>query len=165
MSSTRRNGITTAAVMTIIFALVRGLLFELSQALNLTICIKRYLKTRQCPCNPKSWINWDYFKTLSNYLEVPMYTLSIVFVSVFNNDCLCPSRGQWQAGIIAVFLAWIALILFLNKWPTLGVYIAMLGKIIMRFVTVLIIGFLLIIAFGLAFYMTFYEPDLPVSSL
>lgn len=108
-------------------------------------------------------IKGAYFKDWSNYMEIPMYILSIAFVSVFQDDCLCPSRDQWRAGIVAVFFAWIILILFFNKWPTLGVYIEMFKTILLQFLGVAIVGFLLIVAFGLAFYMTFYEPELPVS--
>ncbi len=108
-------------------------------------------------------IDWKYFKRESNYLEVTMYVLSLVFAGVLHRECFCPSRGQWQAGIIAVFFAWIDLILFLNKSPTFGVYIEMFRKIIVKFLAVSIIAVLLVIAFGLAFYMAFYEPDLPVS--
>jgi hypothetical protein len=50
------------------------------------------------------------------------------------------------------------LILYLNKWPLLGVYIEMLWKIARRFFTVLLIAILLLLAFALAFYMTFYDP-------
>ena len=111
----------------------------------------------------KPIVNWNYFRRLSNYVEIPLYVLSFVFVGVLHRQCLCPSRGQWQAGIVAVFLAWINLLLFLNKWPILGVYIGMLEKIILRFLTVAIIAILLLLAFGLAFYMAFFEPGLPVS--
>ena len=108
-------------------------------------------------------INWDYFRRISNYLEVPLFILSFAFVGVLHHKCLCPHRGQWQAGIIAVFFAWMDLLLFLNKWPNLGVYIGMLQKIIIKFLAVAIIAILLLLAFGFAFYMAFYEPDLPVS--
>ena len=111
----------------------------------------------------KNCIEWKYFTRPTNYVEVPMYILSITFVSVFQHVCLCPSREQWQAGIIAVFFAWINLLLFLNKWPSLGIYLEMLWKIILRFLKVSIIAVLLLFAFGLAFYMAFYEPDLQVS--
>lgn len=92
-----------------------------------------------------------------------MYILSLVFVTVVHRECLCPSREQWQAGTVAVFLAWIAFLLFLNKWPALGIYIGMFWKIILRFLMVTIIFSLLLIAFSFAFYMAFYEPALPVS--
>ena len=109
-------------------------------------------------------IKWKYFTSPTNYVEIPLYTLSLIFVNVIHRECLCPSRGQWQIGTIAVFLAWVDLLLFMNKWPDLGIYISMLWRIIVNFLKVSIIALFLIIAFGFAFYMAFYEPDLPVSS-
>jgi len=110
-------------------------------------------------------IDLEYFLVPSNYIEIPLFILSIVFVSVFRHECLCPSRGQWQAGFIAVFLAWIDLVLYLDKLPLFGIYIQMLLKIIKNFVKVSVMAVLLLFAFGFAFYMAFYEPDLPVSFL
>ena len=64
---------------------------------------------------------------------------------------------------MALFLAWLNLLLFMNKWPGLGIYISMLLKIILNFVKVSIIALFLIISFGFGFYLAFYEPELPVS--
>ena len=161
----RRPLLFLAALFTICFAVLR-LSMELCQLLNLPQLL-RYLS----PCFRFSknggdiktnFIEWKYFTLFSNYVEVPMYILSIVFVCVFHHECWCPSRWQWQTGTVALFLAWIALLLFLNKWPALGIYIGMLWKIILRFLTVTIILALLLIAFTFAFYMAFYEPSLPV---
>ena len=108
-------------------------------------------------------IKWEYFSQISNYLEIPLFILSISFVAVFRNDCFCPNNTQWQAGIIAMFLAWMDLLLFLNKLPAYGIYIAMLWKIVIKFMKVSIIALLLHVAFTFAFYMAFYEPQLTVS--
>ena len=142
------------------------LLLEICQ---LTILPKLLYNFFKCTCLAQiKWsdlINWKYFTLLSNYLEIPMYILSLVFVNVLHRDCLCPSRLQWQAGTIAVFLSWIIFLLFLNKWPSLGVYIGMFLKIIWRFLLVSVIFILLLISFAFAFYMAFYEPNLPVREL
>ena len=149
----RRSFLTAAAVITIICSLVR-LIVKLAEVIELVRVIKGQ--------DLFKIIDWTYFRT---YLEIPLYILSIAFVSVFQHECLCPSRGQWQAGIIAVFFAWIDLIFYLNKWPLVGLYIQMLLRILQNFVKVLILAILLLFAFNLAFYMAFYEPDLPVSYL
>ena len=177
LSSNHRAFLIIAAVSTITLSLLR-LVIELGQVLKV-IEMERLLTKRVGNRGTRerrrvslqniftfvtsNFIEWKYFTRPSNYLEVPMYILSITFVSVFQHECLCPSRGQWQAGIIAVFFAWIDVLLFLNKWPSIGVYMEMLWKIILRFLKVSIIAVLLLFAFGLAFYMAFYEPDLPVS--
>ena len=110
-----------------------------------------------------NWINWNYFLQPSNYIEVPMYFLSMVFVSVNYHECLCPTTAQWQVGIITLFLAWIAFLLFVNKWPALGIYLGMFSRILLRFLMITMIFVLLLISFTFPFYMAFHEPALPVS--
>ena len=108
-------------------------------------------------------IHWKYLKKPENYLEIPLYTLAIYFSSSFFAECLCPTHGAWQVGIAVILFAWVNLLLFFNKWPLLGKYIAMFQAILVRFMKVLIIAVVLLVAFSLAFYMALHEPDLPVS--
>jgi len=100
------------------------------------------------------WVNW---------LEIPLYLFSIMFTFVFATPCLCVYSWQWQIGVIAVFLGWIGLITFLQKWPLTGVYVLMFVNIIMSFLKIVFLALLLVIAFGLAFYMLLFEPDEMVS--
>ena len=152
MSPGRRGFLTFAAVITIISSLVR-LLVKVPEVIELVRVIKG-------PGQICKVIDWSY---LTTYMEIPLYILSIAFVSVFQHECLCPSRGQWRAGAFAVFFAWIDLIFYLNKWPLVGIYVQMLLRILQNFVKVLIMASLLLFAFDLAFYMAFYEPGLSVS--
>ena len=152
----RRTLLSFAAVITIICSLLR-LLFEK---------LLQLFKLKQL-CNSNAWRNlacthWEFFKSPINYMEVVMYILSIVFVSVSQNECLCPTRGQWQAGIIAVFFAWFDLLFFLNKWPLIGIYIEMWRRIILNFLKIAILAVFLIFAFGITFYLTFHEPHVQV---
>ena len=96
-------------------------------------------------------------------MEIPLYILAIYFAFSFSDKCLCPTYGSWQVGIVVILFAWINLLLFFNKWPLLGKYIAMFQAILIRFLKVLIIAVVLLVAFSLAFYMALHEPDLPVS--
>lgn len=84
--------------MVILIAMVR-LVFEIFQLISLKIY---YLL---------SWVNW---------LELMLFPSAIMFVFVYENDCLCPSGWQWQLGCIAVFLTWIDLIIFIEKLPLAG---------------------------------------------
>ena len=56
-----------------------------------------------------------FIKRLQNWIEVPMFTCSIIFVSVFGTECLCPALWQWQVGTAAILLAWIDLINLIRK--------------------------------------------------
>lgn len=107
-------------------------------------------------------IHWKYFKKPQNYLEIPLYFLSLYFSFVLYNKCFCPDDGVWQAGIVAILFAWLNLLHFFNKWPLIGKYIAMFEAILVRFMKVLIIAVVLLVAFSLAFFMALHEPNLPV---
>ena len=156
MEPGHQSFLITAAVITIVCSAIRLLFEQLLQLFKLKhLCNRDAWKTLTC-------IDWEYFKSPCNYIEIPMYILSIVFVSVFQNVCLCPTHEQWQAGVIAVFFAWFDLLFFLNKWPLIGIYIEMWMKIILNFLKVAILAVFLVVAFGLASYLTFYEPHLQV---
>lgn len=62
----------------------------------------------------------DYFLDLSNWVEIPLFICSIIFALVFDHECLCPRRWQWQIGILALFLAWLDLIFFMRKVRLMG---------------------------------------------
>lgn len=59
-----------------------------------------------------------------NWIEVPMLVLSVVFVSVFTNGCLCPTRWQWVIGIFAILFVWFDFIIFIGY---LQLYISDIG--------------------------------------
>ena len=100
----------------------------------------------------------EYIKDWVNWIEIPLYICSILFLFVFATPCLCAYSWQWQNGVVSVFLAWMILIAFLQKWPVTGVYILMFLNIIVTFLKVVFLALLLIIAFALAFYMLLYDP-------
>lgn len=120
--------------------------------------IRLLLEACQLCYQPKSyicdWVNW---------IEIPMYLFSIIFVSVFRTTCLCPDDWQWQVGVLAILLAWIDLIVICDKLPFIGIYIIMFVKIVGTFLKVIIPAVLLVITFALTFYMTFSEPQFQVS--
>ena len=154
-------------MITIVFSVLR-LLLEVCQIVNLSDMFNVHNKRdgyEKITENGKyTWfIKWEYFTSPINYVEITLYILSLIFISVIRRECLCPSYHQWQAGAMALFLAWLNLLLFMNKWPGLGIYISMLLRIILNFVKVSIIALFLVISFGFGFYLAFYEPELPVS--
>jgi transient receptor potential cation channel subfamily A protein 1 len=103
----------------------------------------------------------NYLKDWVNWIELTLFTTSIIFVVIFFTDCLCPMGWQWQLGAMAVFLGWLDLILFLRKLlPLTGIYIVMFVDIFYTFCRLFVFALLLVIAFGLSFYMAFNEPHL-----
>ena len=84
-----------------------------------------------------------------------MFLLTIVFVFGFWNDYWCAPPWQWQIGALAVFLAYINIILLLKGMPIIGVPINMLLNIVFTFLRLIYLPFLLIFAFAIPFYMLF----------
>ena len=105
-----------------------------------------------------------YFLNWVNWVEVLLIITSIIFVWVFHVDYLCPLDWQWQVGVVAVFLGWIVLIVFVSKFPLTGIYVLMFVNVLYTFVRVLSLFILLVVAFGLAFYLAFTQPDIAVRS-
>jgi transient receptor potential cation channel subfamily A protein 1 len=97
-----------------------------------------------------------------NWIEMTLFISSIIFVWVFHNDCLCPLKWQWQVGVVAVFLGWIALIVFISKLPQTGIYVLMFLNVFYTFLKVLLLSILLVLAFALTFYLAFTEPEITV---
>uniref|UniRef100_A0A1X7U5M2 Ion transport domain-containing protein n=1 Tax=Amphimedon queenslandica TaxID=400682 RepID=A0A1X7U5M2_AMPQE len=100
-----------------------------------------------------------YFTSFVNYIDVSLFIFTIMFASVHGNQCYCTRPWQWQVGVIAVFLSWIALILSIRKLPVVGIYVVMFIKIFNNFIKVVILALLLILAFAVPFYMMFYDPQ------
>ena len=164
-SPERQRNTAIAGVCTIIFACIR-LIMEICQLVNFNILVLNCKKTRRRQrirtCLQKC-IYWKYLKKPETYSQILVCLLAICFSFSFGNECLCMTHGTWQTGILAILFAWINLLHFFNKWPLIGKYIAMFQTIIIRFMKVLIIAVVLLVAFSLAFYMALHEPDLSVS--
>ncbi|XP_064626190.1 transient receptor potential cation channel subfamily A member 1-like isoform X2 [Lineus longissimus] len=93
-----------------------------------------------------------YFLDVTNLLEWILYISCSVF--------LCPSltmststHFQWESGAVATFLAWVNLLLFFQRSGRFGIYVVMFLEILKTLIEVLVVFFVLIVAFGLAFYI------------
>lgn len=140
ISEAHQSFIYLSAVVVIIASLCRLVL----EGIQFVTQFSRYLS---------NWVNW---------MEIGLYVCSIIFVWVFHIDCLCPLTWQWQIGVVAVFFGWIDLIVFISKFPLTGIYVLIFVKILYTFLKVLILSILLVVAFGLTFYLAFTQPEILV---
>ena len=60
-------------------------------------------------------------------------------------------------GALTIWLSWINLVLFMRRFPKLGIYVVMFTDIFKTFAQFFIIFMLFIVAFGLGFYMLLNE--------
>lgn len=141
MSDSTRSFLVIAAIILIALSVTR-FVFEIAQCLLL---------------------RWNYVKDWENWMEMALYICSIVFAWVFHTECLCPFEWQWQVGVVSMFLGWITLLVFVQKFPNTGIYVLMFLSICYTFLKAVILFALLVLAFSLTFYMVFYEPQFQVS--
>ena len=100
-----------------------------------------------------------YLLDHENWIEVMIFAISVAFVSYhLHSDCFCSDRRTWILGIIAVFLGWINLIVFLKQLPLTGITVNIMVNIFSTFMQLTFLAGLLIFAFALPFYMLLVIP-------
>ena len=106
-----------------------------------------------------------YFLEWVNWMELILYSCSIIFVSMPNWTCPCVLSWQWQVGVIAVLLAWFDFIMFTSNFAYIGIYVMMFIEICKTFLKLGLLTLLLIVTFGITFYMILSDPGMQVSSI
>ena len=149
----------------ILYSLLR-LLLEASQLVN---SLRLACSVLQCG----KQLCWDllgamkrvnYIWDLINWVEVPLFVLSIIFSSAVlsNYTTFCLSAWQWQIGVAVLWLSWIEFIFLSTQFQLIGVHALMFIRVLKTIVKFIPLALLLIIAFGLTFHFLLYQPDLMV---
>ena len=97
-----------------------------------------------------------YLKEVENYIQVVMFISVIIFVfPVGQNSCWCLPGWKWQIGALAVFLAWINLLLLIRyiPWLKVGEHSTMLFNVYINFVKLIYLPILLLVTFAIPLYM------------
>nr|XP_018667617.1 transient receptor potential cation channel subfamily A member 1 homolog isoform X1 [Ciona intestinalis] len=112
-----------------------------------------------------------YFLDLSNYMELALYSLSIlVFV---DSDPLASDTGirekwQWECGAFAVLLSWMNLLLYVRRSLSLGIYVFMVASVTLSFLKFAAILILFLLGFSFSFYVLMqnqYEFYTPITAI
>ncbi|XP_055299666.1 transient receptor potential cation channel subfamily A member 1 isoform X2 [Sitodiplosis mosellana] len=94
---------------------------------------------------------WQYLFEPNNFISWMLYISAGIMVSpIFSghiSDC------HFSATSLTVFLSWFNLLLFLQRFDQVGIYVVMFLEILQTLIRVLMVFSILIIAFGLAFYI------------
>ncbi|XP_034122159.1 transient receptor potential cation channel subfamily A member 1 isoform X2 [Drosophila guanche] len=94
-----------------------------------------------------------YILETVNLISWVLYISALVMiVPAFRADGIITSI-HYSAASIAVFLSWFRLLLFLQRFDQVGIYVVMFLEILQTLIKVLMVFSILIIAFGLAFYI------------
>ncbi|KAI3381682.1 hypothetical protein SNEBB_004577 [Seison nebaliae] len=104
-------------------------------------------------------------------LECIFYWISFAMTVAFLHDgssCITEtgirSPLQWSFGVVAIFSAWFSFVIFLQKFPTFGIFVVMFQQIVRTFMKFLIIFFFFIFSFAVVFYMTL-QVQMPFETL
>ena len=97
-----------------------------------------------------------YLKEIENYVQVAMYIGVIIFVfPVGQNGCWCLPAWKWQIGALAIFLAWLNLLLLIRyiPWLQVGQHSTMLFNVYTNFLKLIYLPVLLLVTFAIPIYM------------
>ncbi|XP_023702416.1 transient receptor potential cation channel subfamily A member 1 isoform X3 [Cryptotermes secundus] len=94
---------------------------------------------------------WHYLLDPINLVSWLLYICSIIMIMPVFADQL--TKLQLSCASITVFLSWFNLLLYLQRFDQVGIYVVMFLEILQTLIKVLIVFSILIIAFGLAFYI------------
>ena len=117
---------------------------------SLHLCIKAFTFIK---------VKFSYLLDFVNWLEASPFLGAVVFSWTFNSRCLCMPVWQWEVGVVTVFLSWITLMTYIRRLPITGIYVLMFLDIFYILCKMVVLMLLVVVAFGLSFYMVFYEPD------
>lgn len=94
---------------------------------------------------------WLYFD-LTNFLEVSTYVTTIIAVAPPNGSVV-EGEYQWAVGIIALLIAFFAMLVQLQLLFCSGIYVTMLFEVLNSVYKVTVMFSVLIVAYGLIFYL------------
>ncbi|ROT68773.1 Transient receptor potential cation channel subfamily A member 1 [Penaeus vannamei] len=93
-----------------------------------------------------------YLAEAINFVEWTMYLASICMVMpVFLGTNW--HNQQYNSAALAVFCSWFILLIYFQRFDRIGIYIVMFLEILNTLINVLLVFSVLIVAFGLAFYI------------
>ncbi|KAK6188192.1 hypothetical protein SNE40_004425 [Patella caerulea] len=92
-----------------------------------------------------------YFEDPQNFLEWALYLLTLFFLAPFLLGY--SFHWQWEIGTLAVFTAWFNCLVFLQRFDFFGIYVVMFLEILKTLIQVICVFSILIIAFGLSFFI------------
>lgn len=109
---------------------------------------------------------WSYFKDFSNYLDWTLYITTALFMVpyVTSPDTLDiwfegmkDPRVLWIVGVVAIFVCYTNMMLFLRRYRLFGTYISMYVEVTKTVFQVLAVFVFLVLGFALVFHVLFRE--------
>ncbi|XP_052808392.1 transient receptor potential cation channel subfamily A member 1 homolog isoform X2 [Mya arenaria] len=96
----------------------------------------------------------NYFNFV-NIMEIIIFVTSFLFVIDFDGCQYYTNYRytfQWNLGAVSILLSWFGIVMYLQKWPDIGIYVVMFNNILRTLVKFFIVFVLFIVGFGLGFF-------------
>ena len=109
---------------------------------------------------------WNYFKDLSNYLDWTLHICAALFMVPYLTsqqnlddwfEGMKDPSSFWIIGIIAIFVCYTNMILFLRRYRLFGTYTSMYVEVTKTVIQVMVVFVFLVLGFALVFYILFKE--------
>lgn len=103
---------------------------------------------------------FHYLFDPNNFVSWLLYINALFMISpIFRGGLICDYL--YSAASMTVFLSWFNLLLHLQRFDQIGIYVVMFLEILQTLIKVLILFSILIIAFGLAFFILLSNVESP----
>ncbi|XP_017213756.1 transient receptor potential cation channel subfamily A member 1a isoform X2 [Danio rerio] len=97
----------------------------------------------------------NYLRDLSNYMDWAAAICALLFVVPLLMNL--KSSWHWQAGALAALTSWLNLLLYLQRFERIGIYVVMFREISRTLLSIIVLFFYLILGFALSFYALMIE--------
>ena len=105
------------------------------------------------------WLGLNYFKDYTNYVDLAMYTSTLIYILpyVTNDDLYGGIQVQWIAGTLGLMLCYVNCLLTLRRLSSVALYVTMYIEVLLTFVKVIAIFAIVLIGYALVFYVLLKE--------
>ena len=100
------------------------------------------------------WMRLAYFKSISNLIELVMYSMIQIFMlPIVFKEGVYSAETQWNAGLVGLFLCYINLTLHFRRFGGLGLYVTMYVEVFWTFLKVISTFLIALIGYSVVFYV------------
>ncbi|XP_031557765.1 uncharacterized protein LOC116294318 [Actinia tenebrosa] len=103
----------------------------------------------------------SYLRESSNLIEVFLYTTTLIYIAPYlaSKPMYYSPAVQWNAGVVALFLCYTDLLLYIRRIGNSGIYVSMYFEVLITFLNVLVVLIVVIFGSAVIFYVLMKEQD------
>lgn len=101
----------------------------------------------------------SYLKEFSNLIEVTLYITTLIYIAPYlaSKPLYYSPSVQWNAGVVALFMCYTNLLLYIRRIGKSGIYVSMYFEVMITFLNVLVVFIVVIFGSAVIFYVLMKE--------